>query len=71
MIDRLSPGIWIDKHGNLHRISYMDTKHLKNVLNLLQKWRKLAVEHDAILFIWLLDRKIDEIEDELIKRDEL
>ena len=66
-----APDIWIDKYGKVYRISYMDTNYLKNVLNLLLKWANKAREIGAIDLLWVIERKIDEIEDELMKRNKL
>ena len=65
------PGYWIDAKGNIHNIRFMETRYLESVLQFLFRLADLARERDNLLALWAIYRKIEEVEEELLKRDDV
>jgi len=60
------PGYWINARGQVLPVSSIPNDYLQNIIRFLQRW--YAEEEDMLVRI-AIRNKIDELEDELICRD--
>jgi len=61
------PGYWIDKYGNLHNIKEISDDYLKNIINFLKK--ELESDEYNLIETITIHNKLNELEEELMKRD--